>query len=58
MRLNKEEVEALVQDQTADNAIEVPEISNFHEEQDHLNYLSDVNLFPQANPMSKKTSIQ
>ncbi|MEO1879992.1 MAG: hypothetical protein ABGX40_08475 [Methylococcales bacterium] len=58
MRLNKEEIEAFVQDQTADDAIEVQEISDFHEEQDHLNYLSDVNLFPLANPMSKKTSIQ
>jgi len=58
MRLNKEEIEALVQDQTADDAIEVQEISDFHEEQDHLNYLSDVNLFPQEKPISKKISIQ
>ncbi len=58
MRLNKEEIEALVQDQTADDAIEVQEISDFHEEQDHLNYLSDVNLFAQEKPINKKISIQ
>lgn len=44
MKLNNEEIEHLVYDQTADDPVEVESISEFHEEQDHLDYLSDVNL--------------
>jgi|LWDU01.1.fsa_nt_gi hypothetical protein len=44
MKLNNEEIEHLVHDQTADDPVEVTTITEFHVEQDHLDYLSDVNL--------------
>jgi len=44
MKLNNEEIEHLVHDQTADDPVEVSSITEFHDEQDHLDYLSDVNL--------------
>ena len=44
MKLNNEEIEHLVHDQQADDSVEVESISEYHEEQDNLDYLSDVNL--------------
>lgn len=44
MKLNNEEVEHLIHDQQADDPVEVESITEFHDEQEHLNYLSDVNL--------------